>query len=448
MSILHNDWLGAAILLSMFAATIGCAEAWTRLKRPNPELPRKLVHIVGGLGCLLFPFFIESPLIVVFMAGVLATAFAAGQRSELLQCLSSVERKSQGGEYYPVAIAFLFYISQGRWWLYFVSVLILTLADAAAALIGSRFGRLKYEVGESDTKSVEGSLMFLGVAFFVIAGLLRLLTTAGTEKCLLVAFLVAALLTGIEAISVRGTDNVFVPLLTCYVLLKITTKPVAEVRFQCISMVVIFVMIGLISRWMRLFSVRDFIIFVTFSYGAWSLGSADWGIPIFICFAGFCLVRFLVRDQNQKPIRTAVLLRIIMIPLGLLLAANASDQYSLAFGPYLLAVLLPTLMAAWVCLLRARGPHLGRLLLLCVVGGLLVGWGTSLSQSNIGLREIVVLPAIGAAIVLIFNRRVQNSLDEKASVWSRYIWFLTIIGVAIGYGLQHFDVISRWNPRY
>ena len=448
MSVLHNDWLGALLLLAMFVLTIACAEFWTRFKHPDPELPRKFVHIIGGLGCLLFPFLVESPLMVAFMAGVLATAFAVGQRSKVLQSLSGVGRKSRGSEYYPVAIAFLFYISQGRWWLYFVSVLILTLADAAAALIGGRFGRLRYEVGESDTKSVEGSLMFLGVTFFVIAGLLRLLTNAETEMCFLVAFLVAVLLTGIEAISVHGTDNVFVPLITCYVLLKITTKPVAEVRFQCISMIVIFFVIGVVSRWMRLFSVRDFIIFFTFSYAAWSLGSADWGIPVFIGFGGFCLVRFLVREQNQQPIRTEVLLRILMIPLVLLLAANAFDFYQLAFGPYLLAVLLPALMGAWVCLLRAKGSQLWRLLVLCIAGGLAFGLGTSLSQINIGWREIVVLPIIGAAIVFVFDRWVRNSLDEDLAVWSGPIWILTLVGVAIGYGLQYFRIIAAWNPRY
>jgi len=448
VSVLHNDWLGALILLAMFAATIAGAEIWTRFKHPDPELPRKFVHIVGGLGCLLFPFLVESPLMVAFMAGLLAAVFAVGQRSKGLQCLSGVGRKSRGSEYYPVAIAFLFFISQGRWWLYFVSVLILTLADAAAALIGGRFGRLKYEVGESDTKSVEGSLVFLGVTFVVIAGLLRLLTNAETEMCLLVAFLVAVLLTGIEAISVHGTDNVFVPIITCYVLLKITTKPVAEVRFQCISMIVIFAVIGVVSIWMRLFSARDFIIFFTFSYAAWSLGSADWGIPVFIGFGGFCLVWFLVRDRNQQPIRTEVLLRILMIPLGLLLVANALNHYSVMFGPYLLAVLLPALMGAWVCLLRAKGSQLWRLLLLCIVGGLAFGLGASLSQDDIGWREIIVLPIIGAAIVFVFDRWVRKSLDENYAVWSGPIWILTFVGVAVGYGLQYFRIISAWNPRY
>ena len=41
MSVLHNDWLGALILLAMFAATIAGAELWTRFKHPDPELPRK-----------------------------------------------------------------------------------------------------------------------------------------------------------------------------------------------------------------------------------------------------------------------------------------------------------------------------------------------------------------------------------------------------------------------
>jgi hypothetical protein len=105
-------------------------------------------------------------------------------------------------------------------------------------------------------------------------------------------------------------------------------------------------------------------------------------------------------------------------------------------------------MGAWVCLLRAKGSQLWRLLLLCTVGGLALGLGTSLNQSNIGWREIVVLPLIGAAIVFVFDRWVRNSLDEYHAVWSGPIWILTVAGVAVGYGLQHFGIISAWNPHY
>jgi dolichol kinase len=452
VSIINDDLLGSIILLILFSTTILLAEIWTRIKRPDPELTRKLVHIVGGLGCLLFPFFISSPLVVVLMAGVFAAVFAFGQKSDLLQCLSSVGRKSRGSEYYPIAVAFLFYVSQGRWWLYFVSILILTLADAAAALIGGRFGRLRYKVGAEDTKSVEGSMVFLAITFLIIAGLLYLLTAADLEMCLLIAFLVAVLLTGIEAISVGGTDNVFIPVLTCYALLKIITKPVAEVRFQVISMVVIFISIVLLSRVVRLLSVRDFIIFFIFTYGTWSLGSTDWSIPVFICFGGYALVRFFVKYQEYESVGTAVLLRILMIPLAILLVANASDQYRLMYGPYLLAVLLPSLMGIWAYLLTAKKDSLpSRFALLAALSlaGAVVGWGAALTQSGVGWPAVAVLPLFCGVILIVFNHfAAKYAIEERSEVWSRPIWLLTLIGALACYLLQQQGLLQLWNPQY
>ncbi len=58
----------------------------------------------------------------------------------------------------------MFVLSDGRTLLYVVPILVLTFADAAAALVGVAFGRLRYStVGGS--KSLEGSAAFLGVAF-------------------------------------------------------------------------------------------------------------------------------------------------------------------------------------------------------------------------------------------------------------------------------------------
>jgi len=63
MRIVHNDIAGGLLILALFAAVIVIIEVWTRLRHPDPELSRKAVHILGGVGSLLFPFVVGSPVI-------------------------------------------------------------------------------------------------------------------------------------------------------------------------------------------------------------------------------------------------------------------------------------------------------------------------------------------------------------------------------------------------
>ncbi len=140
MRLISNDYIGALVLFCMFITVILIIEIWTRRYKPPAELSRKAVHILGGLGCLLFPFLIGSPWVVCFVSLIFSAVFYFGQRFKWLRSLCSVERKSKGSEFYPLAIIFIFFVSQGRLWLYFTSVLILTVSDAAAALVGKKFG--------------------------------------------------------------------------------------------------------------------------------------------------------------------------------------------------------------------------------------------------------------------------------------------------------------------
>ena len=137
------------------------------------------------------------------MAATLAAVFALAARTDLLPSLHDVERKSRGVEYYPLAVALTFFLTQGRPWLYLAALLVLAIGDASAALVGSRYGRIRYEVEQSE-KSLEGSAVFLLVAFLAIHLPMLLMTDLPRPICVLAALLVAILVTGFEAISLEG----------------------------------------------------------------------------------------------------------------------------------------------------------------------------------------------------------------------------------------------------
>jgi dolichol kinase len=81
-------------------------------------------------------------------------------------------------------------------------VLIAGLADPGAALVGRRFGRVRYRGG----KSVEGSIGFLIVAFVVLAAM--------PDVPLASAALVAGLAALLEAPTLPVDDNLYLPAVT------------------------------------------------------------------------------------------------------------------------------------------------------------------------------------------------------------------------------------------
>jgi phytol kinase len=86
------------------------------------------------------------------------------------------------------------------------AALMLALPDPAAALVGRRFGSLRWPIPGGE-KSLFGSLAFFAVAFGI--GIVFGLAT-GNGSILTVAA-VALVITGVEAVLGYGLDNLFIP---------------------------------------------------------------------------------------------------------------------------------------------------------------------------------------------------------------------------------------------
>ena len=94
--------------------------------------------------------------------------------------------------------------------MYLGPLLVLTLADAAAAVVGRRYGLCEYPT-PGGRKSLEGSLAFAVVAFAVTHFALLLTGAAGRVESVMIAACVAMALTIVEAFCFGGWDNLRVP---------------------------------------------------------------------------------------------------------------------------------------------------------------------------------------------------------------------------------------------
>ena len=446
-----SDLRGALILGSAFLSLIVIAELWRRLGHPKPEHTRKLVHLGGGVACLFFPFLIDSPWVVLAMALPLTILFVAGSKLGFLKSLHGVERKSRGAEYYPLAVFLVFVLTRGRPWLYLAAVLVLALADAFAALIGSRYGAIRYRV-ENEEKSLEGSLVFLVIAFLAIHLPVLLMTDLPRPVCVLAALLVAALVTGFEAISLEGADNLFVPVAVVVILGKITTKPLSEVVFQNLSLLAICLGVALLVWRVRTLNVGGAITFILFAYGTWSLGNWLWALPAFLGFLGYLGAwHHFAPPRHAAGVRVRTVSRALLPPFAMLALANGLRSPEL-YGPYMAAsaaVFAFALDTGVFRLERVRG--LPRVVaafglgLLSTVFTALVPW-LLLRESPFALLSlgvvVMVVSLINAAIEL------RGPADDRPREWTAWRFALTFVAAGAVLLLQWAGWAPLWDPRW
>jgi dolichol kinase len=445
-----SDLVGALILAGGFLLLLVVAESWSRLANPNPEMPRKLVHAAGGVGCLFFPFLVQSPWVVLALALGMSALFALGGRLAFLRCLHGVARKSRGSEYYPLAIFLVYLASYGRPWLYVASILVLALADASAALIGSQYGRLRYTV-EDESKSLEGSLVFLVVAFLAIHLPTLLMTDLPRPVCVLAALLVALLVTGFEVVSLHGADNLFIPLGVCVILDRITGKPLGEIAYQNVSLLVLCAVLGIIAWRARTFNTGGTILVVLAVYGCWSLGGVEWALPIFLGVVLFvaCRTRLLAKVGSLSGIRVRVAFRAVSVPFAFLVVANASGRYGFFYGGFLASSAVMASLACWKCF-TASSPGPGERWLPALLLGLLpccaliVGVPGVLLCTAVGA---VLTVALAATVTVVLVRIYQRARPfAEGSAWWRGSDSVAclVAGLAV-LGLQMLGAVSAWR---
>ena len=217
-----NMWLGMAIELAVLAILLGGLSLYQRWRPLSPETSRKLFHIGGGLTTLTFPWVFASAwpivlLVLITIPSLLALKYIRTFKGNLGSVLYRVDRKSFGEIYFPLSVCLLFVFAHGNALLFIIPILILTLADPVAAVIGGHYGRLCYVVTKGQ-KSVEGSAAFFLVAFPSVLIPLLLFTATGHVEAVLISALVGLLVMIAEAVAWEGLDNLFIPIVGFFLL--------------------------------------------------------------------------------------------------------------------------------------------------------------------------------------------------------------------------------------
>lgn len=206
----------ALVQIGVIAAWLGVvgglAEGLRRSTSISSEITRKIVHIGAG-HVILLAWWLQTPAWMGIAASVVFSGVALlSYQLPILPGINSVGRPSLGTFFYAVSVGVL----TAWFWplqlphLAALGILVMTWGDGLAALVGQRYGKHLYKIGDTP-KSWEGSLtMFL--ASFAVCLIILGLVQGFTGVIWVTALVVALVSTGLEAFSVYGVDNLTVPL--------------------------------------------------------------------------------------------------------------------------------------------------------------------------------------------------------------------------------------------
>jgi phytol kinase len=207
-----------AIVLTVLIilAILLLSEAHWRRKPNHSELSRKVVHISVGSFVAFWPFFLSwNEIKLLSVAFLIVVSISKSKR--IFQAIHSVQRPTWGEVYFALAVGSIAFVTNDKW-VYMAALLLMSLADGLAAVIGVRYGKKQRYLVFGQTKSIIGTATFFVVAAIILIAYSIYAPGVSLNIGLLV---VAVLATGIENIGIAGLDNLLVPLLAAYLLTMI-----------------------------------------------------------------------------------------------------------------------------------------------------------------------------------------------------------------------------------
>jgi phytol kinase len=223
------------LVLALLSGLLVLASIGIHRGRLKAETARKIVHAGMGGICLCFPLLFKSPEPVTLLASIAVVSLLVVRHTPLKtsigSSLFSVERISIGDLLFPISVAWLFSLAEGKFTLYTIALLLLTLADTMGALAGSKYGKKIYH-SFACKKSIEGSLAFLATAFVCITIPLYLSTNIPLTTVLTLAISVGLFATAVEGASGNGLDNLLIPIGSFLLLDNYITLSGAELVFR------------------------------------------------------------------------------------------------------------------------------------------------------------------------------------------------------------------------
>ena len=333
----------AGFVLLMTAAFV------LRRRGMSAEGTRKLMHVGMGLATLTFPWLFQESWPVLVLTGgfvfiMLALRFIPGLRG----VVCGVSRVSLGEVYFPLAVGGLFVLTQGRPVEYVIPILVLTLADAAAALTGVKVGKHKYSADEG-MKSWEGTAVFCAVAFLCTFLPLTLGGGVDWQRAALTALCVSLIGGIVEATAWQGIDNLLLPFSTLLMLRIYPDLKLSQLWLRLLLLVAL-AAIFLVMRRRTLMREGTMLGALLAIYLCWVFGDPRWVVaPLLVILLHRVPARWTPEGLELNHVGHHALLAFILPALAWVFAYRFAVPWHCfaAFHAAIAAHLAMTVLALW-----------------------------------------------------------------------------------------------------
>lgn len=186
------------------------------VEKKGKEASRKYIHILLGNWWLIAMFFFDSVIWVAILPLLFVFVNYFSHKYNLIKSMERAdgeEKDTLGTVFYAVSLFVLVIFTFGvikKPWVGLLGIFTMAYGDGFAAVLGKKLKSKEFNILGS-TKTLYGSL-----TMFIVTFLIHILYfgIAGIEYFIIKAIIVAIFATLLEAVSIKGTDNIVVPILT------------------------------------------------------------------------------------------------------------------------------------------------------------------------------------------------------------------------------------------
>lgn len=322
--LIKNDLLASVLIFSVLFIIFFIGKII--YKRFDVELSRKFVHIFSSLFALSFPFIISNHLTLLFLSiffSIFIFIFKFYKNKDsLLKSVVDIDRKTIGEILFPMSIYLVFIFSK-EYYFYLISLLVLALSDALAAIIGKKYGKIKIPI-EQDFKTLEGSLIFFIMTFLSIKIPLILFSNFHLLNIILISFIIAILITMLELISIYGTDNIFIPLGVLFLLQRLSNLDVNYLIYLILSLFIITFITFILFYNTKIITISGIIVMIIVNYTCFALTNIYYFFTLFYFEIIFFLIAFVSKLNYKYDVNSVIFTTFFSIIISFFIHFNYS----------------------------------------------------------------------------------------------------------------------------
>lgn len=186
-------------------------------EKSGKEATRKFIHIMVSNWWIIAMIFFDNMWCAAIVPALFVIVNYVSYKSNIIKVMEREEgeenKDSLGTVYYAISLLILALITFGPLenpLIGLCGAIVMGYGDGLAAVIGQRFKSKEFKIGNSK-KTIAGSTAMFVITLMIMTGFFYYV---GASLWLLKALVVAIIMTIVEAICPKGTDNLGVPLLT------------------------------------------------------------------------------------------------------------------------------------------------------------------------------------------------------------------------------------------